>query len=358
MLKVDVGSLIGVLAFVSAIFLAIVVILFNDLGRGLRLDRHLIITRVLHLPYFVILTTVLCGLFFAVIWGETLESVWLHRAFWLLAVIMSSVYFTSAILILIFAIAWLNSEEYSSLWRDSYREEKRLKYLTAHDYARTLPTWREFWHDEKTYIFLGNGHFLPYIEAFFNYLLEIPPEYKTEAGELFCDFTLAMWQMQQRKDVELEHELFGRILIGYEQAYLRKSYQLDEWGKLVHSYLTVMRLQNLAALGIEEEAVFLRENPEFISNGWQDAFDFYLTDGFCLQDKHAVRALARIIWQYYHEGSQEPTELKSFFRARRALKSKTQRRLYSELSKAVDATDSRSLAEFLIAQIKSENSNK
>lgn len=372
MLKVDVGSLVGVLAFLSATFLAIVVILFNDLDRGLRLDRHLIITRILRLPELLILTTMLGGVLFMVIWGATLEWVWLHQVLWWLAVVVSLVYFALVVLVLIAAVSWLNSEEHSSPWRGSYREEQRLRYLAGHDYARTLLAWREFWQDEKTYVFLGNGHFLPYVKAFLDYLSQIPSTYQAEAETLFSDFIIAMLRMQKRDGVTSEPSLFGCLLIYFEQAYVSKSYQLNDWRRLIQGYLDIMRLQDLAALdgnspfdlarereaGVPSRQDFLRENPEFIKNPWRESFEHYLTDDFQLRDARAVRALAGTIRQHYLIfGSREPDEVKKFLRARRRISAGATRRLYSELIKLIDTPDSRSLAKFLISQIKPENCN-
>ncbi len=371
MLKVDVGSLVGVLAFLSAIFLAIVVILFNDLDRGLRLDRHLIITRVLRLPELLILTTALGGILFMVIWSATLEWVWPHRILWWLAVVASLAYFALTILVLVSAVNWLNSEEYSSRWRGSYKEEQRLKYLTGRNYTYTLAAWQEFWHDDKTYAFLGKGHFLPYIKAFLDYLAQIPPEYRTEAEVLFEDFTMAMIRMQKQADVVPEPSLFDCLLVHFEQACSLKSYQLSDWSGLIRIYLSTMRLQDLAALnansspdsareresGVPSQREFLRTNPEFIENPWRESFEHYLTDGFPLHDARAVRALARTIWCHYHESLQDSDEFKKFLRARRKISAGASRRLYSELIKTINASDSRSLAKFLIEQIKSENSH-
>lgn len=378
MLKVDVGSLVGVLAFLSAIFLAIVVILFNDLGRGLRLDRHLIITRVLHLPGFITLTTALCGLLFVAILSDALDWVWLHRILWLLTVAVSLAYFMSAILIVISAIGWLNSEEYSSPWRGSYREAKRLKYLTRRGYTHTLAVWQEFWHDDKTYTFLGKGHFMPYIKAFLSYLAQVPPEYQAEAEELFSDFILAMLRMQKQENVTPEASLFGYLLAQFEQAYDLKSYQLREWGRLIQSYLGIMRLQDLAALDVEPsvsfslagsspsdsvcddgflQRSFLEENPNFIKNPWRDSFEYYLADGFCMSNNQAARALARLIWQHYR-GLGNPSELKKFFRARRRISGGATRRLYSELIKSIDASNAHSLGKFLTDQAKLHNSDE
>lgn len=347
---INLGNLIAFLGLICAIVLPIAVALFNDIGRGLKLDRHVIIGQVFNLPLFISAACLMCiFIFIAIIHPlENTQFVW-----WLL-IGYSAIYSVVIFLILFAAMRWLNSEDFSSTFRNSFKENQRLKYLTNKDLSQAVLIWREFWQDSKTYEYLGDQHIYPYIGAFFHYVTNIKPKDQKYAQALLQDFGIAVLQLSELDGHQVESKLFPDILKNFEHSYVAHDYQEEMWSNLVTTYLGVMHLRESSDFThfiLREEDSDPDDDRLNVPYGssWRMIFIMHLTSGETIKDGLAIRKLAQLICKYYtHKSPESKQEHVAYLQGLQLIASGRTRQFYDNLITSIDTNNSATLAEFLI----------
>lgn len=345
------GNLIAILTFLCAIMIPVAVVLFNDLDRGLKLDRHLIITRIIKLPQFVVASVIMAGILLAISFIDPdLENNLIVR--WPVLIIPVVTYFILIFCIMMSAISWLASDDFSSYSRSSYKERRRLKYLTSGKLARTTIAWHEFWLNPQTYDYLGSAHIYPYIQAFLQHLSTIKYQDYHCAEELSQDFSIAMLHLCKIDDAFLGTKLFPDLLRYFEQSCIAGDYQQGIWANLIRQYLGMFFFQEEKSYHECFNGKYTEDDPFVPLIGyWRMAWEACLTSGDKITDASAIRQLATVICDSYLASyARSCDEEIQYLRSCELISSGESKRLYNKLIKSLATKNSAVLAEYLISR--------
>lgn len=349
---IDIGHLIALLGLLCAIVLPIAVVLFNDIGRGLKLDRQLIIGKIFDLPTFISAAILMCIFIFVAIILPSDRTGYIQ----LFLILYAAIYFVIIFAILIASMRWLNSDDYSSSTRNSYKEERRLKYLTSRDLKSTVLLWREFWTDEKTYQYLGEQHLYPYIEAFLAYVASLKPKHQAYAVELFRDFRIAFLKLAELHSYTVEFQLLPSLLQYFERSCMNGDYQQELWAGLIDMYLHVVYLQETQSLFdyLEYENRDDKDKDDDFLNipnpsRWRMMFDVDLTSGSKITNEFAIYKLAETICAFYQKSIiKSLNEHIQYLCGMQKINSGENKKFYGKLISALRKNDSAILAKYLI----------
>ncbi len=269
--------LIAYFAFVIAIMLPIVVLLLNDFSRSISIDRRLIIERILKLPIFIFLTSIICVLFFIELFLP-MVAVYL-RPVWSVVV---AIFTCFMILVVTSAISWLRAADYSTIFNTSYREASRLKYLNSRPYRKAFSLWGDFWYDERAYQLLGEDHLSCYLEAYLRYISSLPRKNRLRARAFFAILRCQMMDIFAVHDEDISQRFLPTLLRHYDDLISSDPELAALWGDLICEYLRL-------SLGSS------------LHHPWSKRIYTYLVDSPIITNPEAIAALSTQIYEFFQD---------------------------------------------------------
>lgn len=335
------SNIISLLALFSAIMLPVIVVLLSDLDHGLRLDRHLIITRVLKLQWLTFAAVATAVLLFFGIALEIDGDAGFQAALYVFAVIYIMIVAGS----MISAVSWLASVDFSSHWRKHpYREQRRLDYLCQRNRRHGAMLWEEFWLDEQTYRYLGAEHLEPYLKAFLTYLATDRPRQQAHMSIVAKSFLTVLPKIYRLDGGDqLGKELLTELLRRFEMSCLADDKQQELWAELISGYMSTMRLAPSAA----EEAL---ETDEYPYSAWQSAFGYCFAVSPVVRDHSAIKELAEVLRRHYREGVADIAEQKRYLVSIRRQAPSGHKKFYRALAGSLSDSGGNNLVSYLIAR--------